>query len=90
MLRQVDRTQAAVLTRSQPLLAAGIGGFQRVEMRHRILAVGCIDEQQTGFAVVVGLVDDLVEQLAGLDLFVGLEGYTGGLEDPRRVPSILR
>ena len=33
-------------------------------MRHRIAAVGCVDEERARFAVVVGVLDDLVEEIA--------------------------
>ena len=62
---QVDRTQAAVLVWAEPLLTAGVGGFELVEMRDRVAAVSGIQEQQAGLAVVVRLRNDLVEQLAG-------------------------
>ena len=74
MLGQVDRTQAAVFVGSQPLLAAGVGGFQLVEVRNRVGAVGGIQEEHARFAVVMGLVDDLVEQIAGAHGSVDLEG----------------
>ena len=62
MFGQVDRAQAAVFVGSQPLLAAGIGGFQLVEVRHRVGAVGGIQEEHARFAVVVGLGDDLLNR----------------------------
>ena len=80
VFRQVDRTQAAVLTGTQPLLAAGIGGFQLIEVRNGILAVGGIDEQQPGLAVVMCLGDDLVEEFAGIYLFIDLERDTRRFE----------
>ncbi len=55
VLGQVDRTQAAVLVGSQVLLAAGVGGFQLVQVRDRVGAVGGIQEEHARLAVVVGL-----------------------------------
>ena len=77
MLSQVDGTQAAVLVGTQPLFTAGIGGFQRVKVRHGVGAVGGIQEKHARFAVVVCLPDDLLEQIAGMDGFEGLHGQTG-------------
>ena len=73
VLGQVDRAQAAVLVGSKPLLAAGVGGFQLVEVRHRVGAVGGIQEEHARLAVVVRLVDDLLEQVAGAHGLVDLE-----------------
>ncbi len=73
VLGQVDRTQAAVLVGSQILLTAGVGGFQLVEMGDGIAAVGGIQEEHARLAVVVGLLDDLLEELAGAHALVDLE-----------------
>ncbi len=65
VLGQVDRAQAAVLVRSEPLLAAGVGRLQLVQVRHGIAPVGSIQEQGARLAVAVGVLDDLVEYLPG-------------------------
>ena len=77
MLRQIDRTQAAVFIRAKPLLAARIGGFQRIQMRHRVLAVGGIQEQHTRLAVVVRLPNDAIKQFACPHHFFGDDRHPG-------------
>ena len=74
MLGEVDGAEAAVLVGSEPLLTAGIGGFKLVEVRDGVGAVGGIQEEQTGLTVVMRLLDDLLEQVAGADGFVNAEG----------------
>ena len=64
VLREVDRAEAAVLVGPQQLLAARIRGGKLVQVRHRVLPVGRVEEQHARFAVVVRVGDDLVEQLA--------------------------
>ena len=78
VLGQVDRAQAAVLVGSKPLLAARIGGFQLVQVRHRVGAVGGIQEEHARLAVVVRLGDDLVEQVARADGLIDAHGDAGG------------
>ena len=78
-LRQVDRSQAAVFVRTKELLAAGVGGFQLVQMRDRVAAVGGIQEQHARLAVVVCLAHDLVEQVARPHALVNLDGDAGFL-----------
>ncbi len=58
VLGEVERTEAAVLVGSQPLLAAGVGGFELVEVRDGVGAVGGVEEEQPGLAVVVRLAHD--------------------------------
>jgi len=41
-LSEVDGTEAAVLIGSQPLLAAGVGGFEFIKVRDGVVAVGSI------------------------------------------------
>jgi hypothetical protein len=48
-------------------------------MRHGVGAVGGVQEEHARLAVMVGLVHDLVEQLAGAQGPVHLDGYAGGL-----------
>ena len=74
MLGEVDRPQAAVFIRAKPLLAAGVGGFEGVEVGNGIGAVGGIEEEHARFAVVVGLVDNFVEQLACREGFEDFKG----------------
>ena len=78
VLGQVHRTQTAVLVGPEPLLAAGVGGLERVEVRHRVGAVGGIQKEHAGFAVVVGLFDDLLKEVAGAQGLVILERDAGG------------
>ena len=79
VLGEVDGTQAAILVGAKPLLAAGIGGLEGVEVGNRVGAVGGVEEEQAGFAVVVGLGDDLVEEGAGAQGAVGEDGQAGRL-----------
>ena len=64
---QVDRAEAAVLVRSQPLFAARVGRLQVVQMRDGVAAVGRVDKERARFAVVVGVPDDRGEQVARPD-----------------------
>jgi len=77
VLGEVDGTQAAVLVGSEPLLSAGVGGFQLVEVGDGIGAVGGIEEEQTGLAIVVCLLDDTLEKVARADGLVDAEGDAG-------------
>ena len=65
MRAQVDRAEAAVLIRPQPLFTARVCRFQIVKMRDRVAAVGRVDKQRAGFAVMMGVLDDRSEQVAG-------------------------
>ena len=77
MLCQVDGTEAAVFIWTQPLFTAGIGGFQTVKMRHRVVFICLVDEKYARFAVMVSLFYDLVEEIAGFDGLVYLDADTG-------------
>ena len=61
---QVDRAEAAVLIRPQPLFAARVGRLQLVQVRDGVAAVGRVNEERARFAVVVGVLDDGGEQFA--------------------------
>ncbi len=74
MLCEVDGAEAAILVRSEPLFPAGIGGFELVEMRYGIAAVGGIKEEESGFAIVMRLLDDLLKEVAGSHGLVDAEG----------------
>jgi hypothetical protein len=52
MLSEVERTKAAVFVRSKPLFTAGVGGFELVEVRDRVGAIGSVEEKQAGFTIV--------------------------------------
>ena len=77
MYGQVDRAQTAVFVGSQPLLAAGVGGFELVEVRHGVGTVGRVQEQHAGLAVVVGLGDNFIEQVTRPDRPVGPHRQAG-------------
>ncbi len=62
---EVDRAEAAVLVGAEPLLAAGVGRLQLVEMGHGVAAVGRVQEEDARLAVAVGVLDDLIEDVAG-------------------------
>jgi len=47
------------------LFAAGVRGFQLVQVWHRVVAIGCVDEQHTRFPVVVRILHNLIEQITG-------------------------
>ena len=85
VLGEVDRAETAVLIGAKPLLAAGVGGFELVEVGDGVGAVGRVEEEHAGLAVVVGLGDDFVEDIARADGFVGLDGQAG-LFGRSRVP----
>ena len=78
VLGQVHRTEAAVLVRAKPLLPAGIGGFEGIQVGDRVGAVGGVEEEDAGLTVMMGLFDDLLEEVAGTDSLVFLEGDTNG------------
>jgi len=61
---QVDRAQAAILVRAEELLSTRVCRLKLVQVRHRVLAVGGVQEQHARLAVVVRLVDNGVEQVA--------------------------
>ncbi len=44
VLVEVDRAETAVLVWAKPLLTARVCRFQWIQMRHRISAIGCIQE----------------------------------------------
>src|SRR5258706_1278514 len=48
-------------------------------MRDRIAAIGRVEEQYAGFAVMMRLLNDLVEQVARLYFLIALDLDTGGL-----------
>ena len=62
MSGQVDRTQAAVFIRAKPLLPAGVGGLQLIEMGNGVVAVGRIQKQDPRLTVVVSGSNNFVEQ----------------------------
>ena len=64
VLGQVDGAEAAVFVRPEPLLAAWICRFQLIQMRHGICAIGRVQEQHARLAVVMRVLDDLVEEVA--------------------------
>lgn len=74
VLGEVDGAEAAVLVGSEPLLPAGVGGFELVKVRDGVGTVGGIQEEETGLAVVVRLLDDLLEEVAGAHGAVNTEG----------------
>ncbi len=47
-------------------------------MRNRVIAVGGIQKQHSWFAIVVRLLDDLIEQLARIDCFISMDGNASG------------
>ncbi len=74
VLGEVDGTEAAVLVGSEPLLTAGVGGFELVKVGDRVGAVGGIQEEEAGLTVVVRLLDDLLEEVAGAHGLVNSKG----------------
>ncbi len=52
-----------------------IGSLQLVQMRHRVGAVGGVQEEHPRFAIVVRLGNDFIEQLTGAHGFIRFEGY---------------
>ena len=54
---------------------AGVGRLEIAELRRGVIAVGRVDEQHPGLAVVPGQVDDAVEHLAGAQ---GVDHLAGG------------
>ena len=63
---QVDRTQVAGFVGQQRLLAAGVGGFDLADQRGRVVAVEAVEEDDARLAVLPGLLDDALEDLAGV------------------------
>ena len=78
MLVEIHRTQTAVLVRSKPLFSARVRRFERIQMRHGVAAIGGIEEEHTRLAIMMRLLDDLVEQFARVDLLVGVDGDARG------------
>ncbi len=78
MFSKVDGTQTAVFVGAKPLFATGgVGGFKMIEMRYGgVVAVGSVDEENTRFAVVVGLPDKTVKKRAGFYCFESFNGYS--------------
>ncbi len=66
---EVHRAKTAILVGAQPLLPARVGGFQRIQMRDRVGPVRGIQEENARLAVVMRLLDDLIEELNGRELF---------------------
>ena len=64
VLGQIDGPKAAIFIRSQPLLAARVGSLKRVQMRNRIGAVGRIQKQHAGLAIMVRLLHNHFKQFA--------------------------
>ena len=79
VLGQIHRAEAAVLVGAEPLLAARVGRFQGVEVGDGVGAVGRVEEEHARLAVVVGLLDDAVEQVAGAHGGIGAHGQPGRL-----------
>ena len=65
MHAQVDRAEAAIFIRAKPLLAARVCRLQRIEMGHGVRAIGGVNKERAGLAVVVCIFDDLVKEIAG-------------------------
>ena len=65
---EVDRAEVADVVRQQRLLAARIGGLVRPQVRHRIVVIRFVDEEDPRLAGPPGAVDDLVPNLARLEL----------------------
>ena len=63
VLCQIDRPEAAVLVRAQPLLAARIGGFQVVQVGYGVGPIGGVEEQHAGLAVAVRVAHHEIEDL---------------------------
>ena len=88
VLGQIDRAQATVLIRAQPLLTAGIGSLQFIQVRNRIVPVGTVHKEDARLTVPVSIPDDFVKHFAcsqtppntailridQLVLFVGFDG----------------
>ena len=90
MLVEIDRTETAVLVRSKPLLTARICRFQRIQMRNGVAAIGGIQEQHARLAVVMRLLDDLIEQLTRAHLLMGIDLDTPAFSICSSVPLTSR
>ena len=64
----VDRAQIAHVVRQQGLLTARVRGLVRAHVRHRVVPVGLVDEEDARLAVPPRPVDDLVEHFARVQL----------------------
>ena len=75
-LVQVDGAQVARVIGCQWLLAAGVGGLDRLQLRHRVggAAVHPVDEDEPGVPGAPGRVHDPVEDLARPEPARGLPG----------------
>ncbi len=66
MLRQVDGAEVAGLVRQQRLLAAGVGALDLADWGVGLSRVDAVEEDDPRLAVLPGLLDDLLEDLAGV------------------------
>ena len=86
-LGEIDRAQKAGAIGRQRLLAARIGGLDRLAIGEVVQRVDAIDEDHAGLGAVVGRAHDAVPQRAGLhglvDLAVERRGPSGVAFDRR-------
>ena len=69
---QVDGAEQTGAVGRQRLLAAGIGGVDRLAVGQVVPGIDAVDEDDTGLGVVVRRAGDAVEQRAGTQRLVGL------------------
>ena len=62
---EVERAEVAGLVGEERLFAAGVGGLDRAEVGGWVVAVDAVDEDDAGVAVLPGVGDEHVEDVAG-------------------------
>ncbi len=80
--RKVHRAQKAGAIGRQGLLAAGVGGGDRLDIAQIVHRVDAVDEDHAGLGEVIGVAHDAVPQVARLH---GLEDLAAELQFPRPI-----
>jgi hypothetical protein len=68
---QIDRAKITDIIRQEWLFPTRIGGLVLAEVRNRVVLVGPVDEEQTGFAGSMGTLNDEIEDHPGTQGVVG-------------------